>query len=152
MGWASAGDIFDPVAQALIDLGASEEIKRRVLGELIERLQDGDWDTEGESLGRFRNDLVIVELFYARNVGGRIETTHPSHWFPEGRIQPSGDQDTWMLSCEGNRSCDEELAREPKTAAGHDALVRRWAAHDRDEHGGTGEVNELLLIQQRGSS
>jgi hypothetical protein len=40
MGRASARAIFDPVAQALIDLGADEDLKRRVLGPLIEKLQD----------------------------------------------------------------------------------------------------------------
>lgn len=63
MGWASAGRIFDPVAQGLIDAGASEEIKRRVLGTLIGTLQGEDWDTEDESLEEFRGDPVIVELF-----------------------------------------------------------------------------------------
>ncbi|HZN71225.1 MAG TPA: hypothetical protein VFC00_06025 [Micromonosporaceae bacterium] len=63
MGWASAGGIFDPVAQALIDLDADEATKRRVLGPLIEKLQDGDWDTEHESLQRFQDDQVIVAIF-----------------------------------------------------------------------------------------
>ena len=63
MGWASAGAIFDPVAQGLIDAGASEEIKRRVLGPLIRTLQGEDWDTEYESLEEFKDDPVIVELF-----------------------------------------------------------------------------------------
>lgn len=64
MGWASAGpEIFDPVPQGLIDAGASDEIKRRVLGPLIGKLQGEDWDTEDESLEEFRNDPVIVALF-----------------------------------------------------------------------------------------
>jgi hypothetical protein len=70
MGWASAGDIFDPVAQALIDLNADEETKRRVLGPLIDKLQDGDWDTEYVSLEQFSDDSVIVALFNERGVGG----------------------------------------------------------------------------------
>jgi hypothetical protein len=63
MGWASASRIFDPVAQGLIDAGASEEIKRRVLGDLIGVLQGEDWDTEDESLEEFGDDPVIVAVF-----------------------------------------------------------------------------------------
>jgi hypothetical protein len=68
MGWASAGPIFDSVAQGLIDAGASEEIKRRVLGDLIGTLQGEDWDTEDESLEAFRGDQVIVDLFAEHGV------------------------------------------------------------------------------------
>lgn len=63
MGWASAGDIFDPVAQALIDLGASDEMKIAVLTTLIDKLRDGDWDTEHESAGMFREDAAVMEAF-----------------------------------------------------------------------------------------
>lgn len=63
MGWASAGDIFDPVARSLIDTGASDDVKRKVLGQLIAQLQDGDWDTEDESLGEFLDDPAIVAAF-----------------------------------------------------------------------------------------
>lgn len=68
MGWASAGYIFDPVAQALVDLNADEATKRRVLGALIAQLQDGDWDTEFESLQRFTDDPVIVAIFAEHGV------------------------------------------------------------------------------------
>lgn len=68
MGWSSANEIFDPVAQALIDLGATDETKTRVLGTLIKNLQDGDWDTEDESLERFRKDPAIVAAFAEHGV------------------------------------------------------------------------------------
>lgn len=68
MGWNSARDIFDPIAQALIDAGAPDETKTRVLGDLIGKLQDEDWDTEGESLALFRNDPAIVEAFRQHDV------------------------------------------------------------------------------------
>lgn len=68
MGWASAGDIFDPVAQALIDAGASDDIKRRTLSKLIRKLKDGDWDTESESLGQFSDDPAIVDAFRENGV------------------------------------------------------------------------------------
>lgn len=68
MGWASAGAIFDPVAKAMVELGAPDEMKTRVLGDLIGALQDGDWDTESESLGEFQDDPAIVEAFRQHGV------------------------------------------------------------------------------------
>lgn len=68
MGWASGGEIFDDVARALIDAGVGERVKHTVLGRLIDKLRDGDWDTEGESLEQFGDDPVIVALFRERGV------------------------------------------------------------------------------------
>ncbi|HET6691724.1 MAG TPA: hypothetical protein VFG74_12755 [Miltoncostaeaceae bacterium] len=68
MGWSSANSIFDPVARALIDAGADDTTKRRVLGDLIGGLQDGDWDTEDESLEEFLDDPAVVAAFADRNV------------------------------------------------------------------------------------
>lgn len=69
MGWGSAGyRIFDPVAKGLLDANASEEIKRRVLGPLIEELRENDWDTEYDSLDQFADDPVIVAIFAEHGV------------------------------------------------------------------------------------
>ena len=68
MGWNSAGLIFDPVAKALVELNAPDEMKIRVLGDLIGALQEGDWDTEGESLDEFQDDPAIVEAFRRHEV------------------------------------------------------------------------------------
>ncbi|MET9713737.1 hypothetical protein [Nocardiopsis alba] len=68
MGWASAGTIFNNVARSLNAAGTSEDTKRRVLGQLIDNLRDGDWDTEDESLDEFREDPVIVDLFAQRGI------------------------------------------------------------------------------------
>jgi len=68
MGWASAGAIFDPVAQALIDAGASDDLKTTVLAKLIGQLQEGDWDTEDESLDKFKDDPAIVAAFRQNGV------------------------------------------------------------------------------------
>ena len=68
MGWSSGGEIFDSVAHALIEAGASDELKRKTLGPLIDKLRDGDWDTEGESLEQFGDDQVIVALFRERDI------------------------------------------------------------------------------------
>jgi hypothetical protein len=68
MGWSSANQIFNPVARALIDTGVPDETKRKVLGDLIGGLQDGDWDTEDESLEDFLDDPAIVSAFADHNV------------------------------------------------------------------------------------
>lgn len=68
VGWASAGTIFDNMARALIAANASEDIKRQALGQLIDDLQEGDWDTEHESLEQFQRDAVIVDLFAQRGI------------------------------------------------------------------------------------
>lgn len=71
MGWSSANGIFDPVAQKLAELGASDELVTGVLETLIEQLQGGDWDTEDESLERFADDEAVVEAFRRRGVYDR---------------------------------------------------------------------------------
>ena len=63
MGWASAGDIFDPVAEALVRCHIDYDDAVRILSTLIEKLQEGDWDTEHESLGNFRQWPEVVEAF-----------------------------------------------------------------------------------------
>ncbi|WP_251021042.1 hypothetical protein [Streptomyces sp. ISL-98] len=63
MGWSSANEIFNPVARALINTSADDTTKRKVLGDLIKGLQDGDWDTEDESLEDFLDDPAIVAAF-----------------------------------------------------------------------------------------
>jgi hypothetical protein len=68
MGWSSANEIFNPVARALIDTGADDTTKRKVLGSLIGGLQDGDWDTEDESLEDFLDDPAIVAAFADHDV------------------------------------------------------------------------------------
>jgi hypothetical protein len=143
MGWASAGAIFDPVAQALVDLDADEHTKRKVLGPLIDALQDGDWDTEDESLEQFRDDPVIVSLFYQRNVGGQFDGDGA-----DGVIGYDDSSGEWTLGCDG-RAGHGELARRPgDSVAGHDELVRLWAEHERDQHDGSGEVADWALIDR----
>lgn len=68
MGWSSANMIFNPVARALQDTGADDATKRKVLGDLIGNLQEGDWDTEDESLEDFLDDAAIVSAFADRDV------------------------------------------------------------------------------------
>ncbi|MFM9602706.1 hypothetical protein [Streptomyces turgidiscabies] len=64
MGFGSAGlTFFDPVARSLIEAGASDELKEKVLGDLIGNLQQEDWDTELDSLQSFLDDPAIVRAF-----------------------------------------------------------------------------------------
>lgn len=70
MGWSSAGYIFENVARSLIATEAPDDIKRHVLGNLCQELQEGDWDTEDESLAEFRGDPVIVQVFADHGVPG----------------------------------------------------------------------------------
>ncbi|OPC84168.1 hypothetical protein B4N89_27470 [Embleya scabrispora] len=73
MGWSSAGHIFDPVARALIDTGVDGPTKRKVLGDLIKRLQDGDWDTEDESLEQFLDDPDVVAAFADHGIRMQVD-------------------------------------------------------------------------------
>ena len=64
MGWGPAGyKIFDPIASALIEAGASDELKEKTLTNLIRVLQHEDWDTELDSLQKFLDDPAVVKAF-----------------------------------------------------------------------------------------
>ena len=142
MGWASASGIFNPVAAALIEAGASNDLKRRVLGKLIETLQDGDWDTEDESLGEFRDDPVIVAEFVKRGVCDEIDAYAGG---VTGLLGVTDDDTAWTLTCQGREGCGP-LDTRPLTVAGHDELVRAWAAHEQERHDGDGEVPDWMLL------
>jgi hypothetical protein len=143
MGWASASEIFDPVARALIDLGADAPTKRKVLGTLLRKLRDDDWDTADESLDEFRNDPVVVQIFYEQGVGNSV-----GDW-PEGVLGYDQRTNEWTLTCEGGRDGCGELARgDGDSAAAHDELVCRWATHDAEVHGGDGRVPDRMLIER----
>jgi hypothetical protein len=68
MGWASANPIFDETARKMIELKVPDEIITEVLSVLIDQLQQGDWDTEGESLGDFQEYPAIVEAFRRHDI------------------------------------------------------------------------------------
>jgi hypothetical protein len=83
MGWSSANRIFNPVARALQDANVPDETRRTVLGDLIGGLQNGDWDTEDESLEDFLDDPAIVAAFADHGVhlsdGRCCRHTHALH-------------------------------------------------------------------------
>ncbi|MFE2967546.1 hypothetical protein ACFXKC_28510 [Streptomyces sp. NPDC059340] len=68
MGWSGANAVFNPVARSLIEAGVDDTTKRKVLGDLIGGLQEGDWDTEDESLEDFLDDPAIVQAFADHDV------------------------------------------------------------------------------------
>lgn len=63
MSWNTANEIFDPVAQALVDNNVNQEATLSVLITLIRNLQSEDWDTEDESLEKFSDCPIVVEAF-----------------------------------------------------------------------------------------
>lgn len=71
MGWASGGEIFDPVTRAVLDSGVFDEDALPILTALIKALQEADWDTEDESLEAFPNDQVVVRAFQACGIEPR---------------------------------------------------------------------------------
>ncbi len=141
MGWASAGDIFDPVAQALIDLGADRGTKRRVLGTLIDKLRDGDWDTCDESLQEFGHDADIVALFVERGIGSDIDGNET-----EGLLGYDARNVLWTLDCHGRNGCGRLGTSDGSSPEEHDRLIRLYAQHDAEQHGGDGQVPDWMLI------
>lgn len=63
MGWGSGAYVFNGIADALIEAGASEEIKHKALSKVIGQLRQEDWDTEYDSLQDYLNDPGIVAAF-----------------------------------------------------------------------------------------
>lgn len=61
MGWCSGTEVFDPVAQAIIDSDASEPSKIGMLMELILALEERDWDCQGEA-DLYHNPLVNAAM------------------------------------------------------------------------------------------
>lgn len=72
MGWNSAGDIADPqialMVKAVDNDELSEALACTMLENLIDKLQDGDWDTEGESLEQFAHVPWVVRAFREKGV------------------------------------------------------------------------------------
>lgn len=64
MGWSSGSEVFEPVANALAEVGASAEVAVPALRALIRALQERGWDTEEESLGLLYDRYPpVVEAF-----------------------------------------------------------------------------------------
>lgn len=67
MGWSSGSEVFDPVARAIVDMLADDDIRPSVaeliLTVLIGGLQSRGWDTEDESLDEFAQYPIVVKAF-----------------------------------------------------------------------------------------
>ncbi|MFJ4624261.1 hypothetical protein [Streptomyces sp. NPDC088812] len=63
MGWGSGYLVFNTVADALTEAGATGDIKEKALTKVIAGLQREDWDTELDSLQDYLDDPAIVRAF-----------------------------------------------------------------------------------------
>lgn len=62
------GSIFNTVADALVEAGASDDVKEKALTKVIRGLQEEDWDTELDSLQSYLDDPAIVRAFANNDV------------------------------------------------------------------------------------
>lgn len=71
MGWNGAGEIFEPIATAILDSDMDDGRIEEVLTLLISQLQNADWDTEDESLEEFLDYPAVVKAFATCGVVNR---------------------------------------------------------------------------------
>lgn len=71
MGWCSGTDIFDKVAEKLIDMKLPEEQQEEILTVLIDEMENHDWDCQSDSAyyGTPLMDKILKKL-------------HP-HWYED---------------------------------------------------------------------
>ncbi len=135
MGWGSAGQIFDMVADALIDAGTSDQHLGRVCYVLAKALCDQDWDTIDASIGGFEDYPVVVEAL--RRAGG--------WWYLDEErdeiMEYDEDVNQWVLMVSGL-----EQGQAPGTVAGHDELVRLWFGSGPDTPQRRKMMDSYLLV------
>lgn len=73
MGWSGGNEIFDSVCEEVIKQvekadGLYPDDATKLLTVLIYEMQQGDWDTEYESLDRFREHDFVVKAFEANEI------------------------------------------------------------------------------------
>jgi hypothetical protein len=96
MGWASAGGYFDAVADALINGGASDEVKTKVCSTLIGMFRGEDWDTHLDSLDRYADDPAIVQAFREHEIYKVCNVDRPDRGMKCGlEAGHDGDHDAW---------------------------------------------------------
>lgn len=61
MGWCSGTDVFDTMANFVLNSDASGDAKYEVLLALADVLEDHDWDCQGES--GHRGDPIVQRVF-----------------------------------------------------------------------------------------
>jgi len=76
MGWSGGTHVFDKVAEKILEDCNLDYPRRLVIfTALVDALQDCDWDTEDESLERWKSDRAVVGAF--RNNGVRAQESSP---------------------------------------------------------------------------
>jgi hypothetical protein len=73
VGWGSGNEIFDPVCEEIIRQvekadGLYPDDATKLLTVLVYEMQQGDWDTEDESLSRFQDYDYVVKAFEANGI------------------------------------------------------------------------------------
>lgn len=64
MGYGSAGyEIFDPVARALLEAKAPDEVITNTCAHLIKTLTEQDWDTLEDSIQEFADEPAVLAAF-----------------------------------------------------------------------------------------
>jgi hypothetical protein len=76
MGWASGNEVFELVADALVEAGASDDVKQAVCSALIGALRIRGWDTAAESMGLYADDKAIRAAFREHGI---VETCYEEH-------------------------------------------------------------------------
>lgn len=141
MGWSSGNEIFDPIAAGTTTIDHPTRLK--LLTNLIDLLQEQDWDTEDESLDQFRHDLTVAAAFYLNGVGVTLDTDERGEirygLSNFGAMDPTQMEPGWRLSC----ATHGRLGMAEFTAEAHDGLLTTWVQHDAAEHGGTGSMNAV---------
>jgi hypothetical protein len=106
MGWASAGPIFDCVANALLRENVEDAKTTAILADLIKELCDGDWDTLNESIDEFLDKPAVIAAF---------QIAAPS-WLDEFRDEDDDDDD----ENDGNEETESPPERAYEHSGGHD--------------------------------
>lgn len=71
MGWGSGTELFDAVAESIINSPLTRKEKVKILVTLIEAMEDKDWDCQQDS--RYWNEPLVAASF---------KVVHPN-WFIE---------------------------------------------------------------------
>lgn len=136
MGWGSAGDIFDPVAQDLIGR-VPDEVLDRVCFRLAKQLMEGDWDTDDASIEQFQGVPVVQHAI--RKARGWLKLQDSSTWKTTGRLEFRAEEvphrQWWLFDEDG-----DDMASLPGTVAGFNRAIEIWA----QDCGGT--ADDYLLI------
>jgi len=69
MGWCSGTELFDAVAESIINSPLTRKEKVKILVTLIEAMEDQDWDCQQDS--RYWNEPLVAAA---------MKVVHPS-WF-----------------------------------------------------------------------